>query len=63
MFSKFKGSKYLVKYLAVGAAYDFNNNMSAVIDYKINLLNKNDFTRDHDINTDNVLGLGLVYQF
>ncbi|MTC61085.1 porin [Providencia rustigianii] len=57
------GNKYLVKYLAVGAAYEFNNNMSAVIDYKINLLNKNEFTREYNINTDNVLGLGLVYQF
>lgn len=57
------GSKDLVKYVAVGAAYEFNNNMSAVVDYKINLLNKNEFTRAHNINTDNVLGLGLVYQF
>ncbi|MBA5859261.1 porin, partial [Morganella morganii] len=38
-------------------------NMSALIDYKINLLDENDFTRGSGINTDNVLGLGLVYQF
>ncbi|EPL9568249.1 porin [Providencia rettgeri] len=57
------GNQDLVKYIAVGAAYDFNNNMSAVIDYKINLLNNNSFTRDYGINTDNVLGLGLLYQF
>jgi outer membrane pore protein F len=37
--------------------------MSAVVDYKINLLKDNDFTDAAGISTDNVLGLGLVYQF
>lgn len=46
----------LVKYISVGSFYKFNKNMTAVIDYKINLLDKNDFT-------DNVVGLGLTYQF
>lgn len=53
----------LVKYISVGSYYYFNKNMSAVVDYKINLLKDNDFTRENGINTDNVLGLGLVYQF
>ncbi|MEG0433726.1 MAG: porin [Morganella sp. (in: enterobacteria)] len=53
----------LVKYVDLGAYYYFNKNMSALIDYKINLLDENDFTRGAGINTDNVLGLGLVYQF
>ena len=53
----------LVKYVDLGAYYYFNKNMSALIDYKINLLDENDFTRGNGINTDNVLGLGLVYQF
>lgn len=53
----------LVKYVDLGAYYYFNKNMSALIDYKINLLDENDFTRGVGINTDNVLGLGLVYQF
>lgn len=53
----------LVKYVDLGAYYYFNKNMSALIDYKINLLDENDFTRGSGINTDNVLGLGLVYQF
>lgn len=57
------GSQDLVKYIAVGAAYDFNKDMTAVIDYKINLLKDKEFTRDYEINTDNVLGLGLIYQF
>lgn len=57
------GNKDLVKYIAVGTSYDFNKNMAAVIDYKINLLKDNQFTDDYGINTDNVLGLGLIYQF
>ncbi|MGX4745226.1 porin [Providencia rettgeri] len=57
------GDKELVNYIAVGSAYDFNKNLSAVIDYKINLLNDNDFTDHYKVNTDNVIGLGLVYQF
>ncbi|WP_156823167.1 porin [Providencia sneebia] len=57
------GTKDLVKYVSVGSYYYFNKNMSAVVDYKINLLNDNQFTRDQGINTDNVVGLGLVYQF
>lgn len=57
------GDGDLVKYISVGSYYYFNKNMSAVVDYKINLLKDNDFTKDHNINTDNVVGLGLVYQF
>ncbi|MGQ7949223.1 MULTISPECIES: porin [unclassified Providencia] len=53
----------LVKYISVGSYYYFNKNMSAVIDYKINLLKDNDFTKENGISTDNVVGLGLVYQF
>ncbi|EBH8767342.1 porin OmpC [Salmonella enterica] len=51
----------LVKYTEVGATYNFNKNMSAYVDYKINLLNK-----DHNpagLPTDNIVATGLVYQF
>jgi outer membrane pore protein F len=37
--------------------------MYTYVDYKINMLNKDEFTTRNGINTDNVLGLGLVYQF
>lgn len=57
------GNKDLVKYISIGAAYEFNKNMSSVIDYKINLLSENIFTREYSITTDNVLGIGLIYQF
>lgn len=53
----------LVKYISVGSFYYFNKNISAVVDYKINLLKNNDFTKKYGINTDNVIGLGLIYHF
>ncbi|MBV8041627.1 porin OmpC [Pluralibacter sp.] len=56
--------KDLVKYMDVGATYYFNKNMSTYVDYKINLLDGNDdFYKDNGISTDNIVGLGLVYQF
>lgn len=60
---RYSDSQDLVKYISVGTYYYFNKNMSAVIDYKINLLDNNDFTRDAKINTGDVVGLGLTYQF
>ncbi|WP_448176016.1 porin [Morganella morganii] len=53
-------SSDLVKYVDLGAYYYFNKNMSAVIDYKINLL---DSDNKAGLNDDNIVGLGLTYQF
>ncbi|HED1901024.1 TPA: porin OmpC [Citrobacter farmeri] len=53
----------LLKYVDVGATYYFNKNMSTYVDYKINLLDDNSFTRDAGISTDDIVALGLVYQF
>ncbi|WP_269812091.1 MULTISPECIES: porin OmpC [Rahnella] len=53
----------LVKYAEVGATYYFNKNMSTYVDYKINLLDENDFTKANGIATDDIVALGLVYQF
>ncbi|MDG4695308.1 porin [Providencia sp. CRE-3FA-0001] len=53
----------IVKYISVGSYYYFNKNMSAVVDYKINLLKDNQFSKDYGLMTDNVVGLGLIYQF
>ncbi|ECL4815879.1 porin OmpC [Salmonella enterica] len=50
----------LVKYVDVGATYNFNKNMSAYVDYKINLL-KDD--NPAGLSTDNLVATGLVYQF
>lgn len=57
------GKQNLKKYVDVGATYYFNKNMSTYVDYKINLLDDNDFTKAAGINTDDVVGVGLVYQF
>ncbi|EEK6974521.1 phosphoporin PhoE, partial [Salmonella enterica] len=50
----------LVKYADVGTTYNFNKNMSAYVDYKINLLKADN---PAGLNTDNIVATGLVYQF
>ncbi|HGN9370813.1 TPA: porin OmpC [Citrobacter pasteurii] len=56
--------KDLVKYVDVGATYYFNKNMSTYVDYKINLLDEDDnFYENNGISTDDIIALGLVYQF
>ncbi|MEQ1975154.1 porin [Xenorhabdus sp. SGI240] len=50
----------LVKYVSVGTYYYFNKNLSTYVDYKINLLDKNE---KGDTNARNVFGVGLTYQF
>ncbi|ECI8026995.1 porin OmpC [Salmonella enterica subsp. enterica serovar Ramatgan] len=54
------GNVDLVKYVDVGATYNFNKNMSAYIDYKINLLKDNN---PAGLGTDNLVATGLVYEF
>ncbi|WP_343437059.1 porin OmpC [Enterobacter roggenkampii] len=59
-----QGDQDLVKYADVGATYYFNKNMSTYVDYKINLLDEDDsFYKNNGIGTDDVVALGLVYQF
>ncbi|KFD20325.1 MAG: porin OmpC [Yokenella regensburgei] len=56
--------KDLVKYVDIGATYYFNKNMSTYVDYKVNLLDEDDsFYKNNGISTDNIVALGLVYQF
>ncbi|ATZ11212.1 porin OmpC [Erwinia amylovora] len=57
------GKQDLYKYIDVATYYYFNKNMSTYVDYKINLLDENEFTRNAGISTDNTVGVGLVYQF
>ncbi|WP_105625358.1 porin OmpC [Cronobacter malonaticus] len=54
------GDVDLVKYYDVAATYYFNKNMSAFVDYKINQLDDDNKLK---INNDDVVALGLVYQF
>ncbi|AYA42334.1 porin [Xenorhabdus nematophila] len=58
-----KDSEDLVKYVSVGAYYDFNKNMGTYFEYQFNLLKDNDFTKKANISTDDVFGVGLVYRF
>jgi outer membrane pore protein F len=57
------GDADLVKYVSVGTTYYFNKNMSTYVDYKINLLDDNEFTKATGTATDDIVGVGLVYQF
>lgn len=54
----------LVKYVDVGATYQFNQNIAAVVDYKINLLKDKDLGgKKKKAHTKNSVGIGLIYQF
>ncbi len=57
------GDQDLVEYVDLGATYYFNKNMSTFVDYKINLLDDNAFTRYAGVSTDNIVAVGLNYQF
>jgi outer membrane pore protein E len=54
------GDVDLVKYIDVGATYYFNKNMNTYVDYKINQL---DDDNKLGLNNDDVVAVGLVYQF
>ncbi|MEB2704032.1 porin OmpC [Citrobacter koseri] len=57
------GDQDILKYVDVGATYYFNKNMSTFVDYKINLLDDDAFTRSTGISTDDIVAVGLIYQF
>ena len=54
------GNEDLVKYIDVGATYYFNKNMNTYVDYKINQLDDNNKL---GLSSDDVVAVGLVYQF
>jgi len=54
------GDADLVKYIDVGTYYYFNKNMNAYVDYKINQLKDDQRLK---LATDDVVAVGLVYQF
>ncbi|ORM71777.1 porin OmpC [Pantoea rwandensis] len=57
------GSQDLVKFVDIGTNYNFNKNMYAYVDYKINLIDSSEFTESAGISTDDIVALGIVYQF
>ena len=54
------GSEDYINYIEVGAAYYFNKNMSTYVDY---LINQIDGDNKLGVSNDNIVALGLVYQF
>ncbi|HDQ3684370.1 TPA: porin [Escherichia coli] len=54
------GDEDLVNYVDVGATYYFNKNMSAFVDYKINQLESDNKL---NINNDDIVAVGMTYQF
>lgn len=54
---------YLKKCVTVGTGYAFSQNVSTTLDYRMNLLNKNDFTNAAQIDTDDTIALGVAYVF
>ena len=72
--SGLKGDDY-AKYVDLGVTYDFNKNFSAIVDYKINLLDKDDIgarralygqsfnVAQNKATTKDTVALGLIYQF
>ncbi|KNC88438.1 porin OmpC [Trabulsiella odontotermitis] len=56
-------SQDLVKFVDLGFTYNFNKNMQAYLDYKINLLDDSTFTKNANIMTDNVAAVSMKYVF
>ena len=54
----------LVNYIDLGMTYSFNKNFSTYVDYKINMLNNDEALYDaYGISTDDIVGVGMTYQF
>ncbi|WP_392560942.1 porin [Orbus sturtevantii] len=56
-------SDYVAKYVEVGLQYDFNKNLTALVDYKINLLDDDKGFGYSKADTKDTVALGLIYQF
>ncbi|CNE99115.1 porin [Yersinia nurmii] len=61
--SEFGDNKNMVKFIDLAATYDLNKNMAVIVEYKLNLLKDNEFTRANRISTDDVLVTMLNYRF
>ncbi|EKS6941278.1 porin OmpC [Enterobacter roggenkampii] len=54
----------LVNYIDLGMIYSFNKNFSTYVDYKINMLDNDEALYDaYGISTDDIVGVGMTYQF
>ncbi|MGL5585497.1 MAG: porin [Plesiomonas sp.] len=57
------GNQDYSKYVDLALTYNFNSNMNAFVDYKINLLDNNEYTATNALYTNNVAAVGLQYTF
>ncbi|WP_411899258.1 porin, partial [Salmonella enterica] len=57
------GNSDLVEYIDVGATYYVIETMATFVDYKSTLLDASDFTQAAKVSTDNIVAVGLNYQF
>lgn len=54
----------LVNYIDLGMTYSFNKNFSTYVDYKINMLDNDEALYNaYGISTDDIVGVGMTYQF
>ncbi len=53
----------LMKYLDIGTSYKLNHHMSTYIDYRINLLKKDEVSEAANLSTSNIIALGLSFIF
>ncbi|MGL4205368.1 MAG: porin [Aeromonadaceae bacterium] len=51
------------EYLSLGASYKFTPAFQTYVDYKVNLLDKNTFTEQYGIKTDDVVAVAMRYDF
>lgn len=52
-----------MKLIDFGGSCLFNRNMLAYVDYKVNLIDKSEFSQQAGVSTGDILAVGLVYQF
>ncbi|MGL5757898.1 porin [Plesiomonas sp.] len=57
------GNQDYSKYVDLALTYNFNSNMNAFVDYKINLLDNNEYAATNALYTNNVAAVGLQYTF
>lgn len=52
-----------IKFFDLAGMYNFNKNLELIVEYKLNLLNRNQFTVANHISTDDITNVTLKYAF
>jgi len=61
--SQYGNKKNTTKFLDLATTYDLNKNLALMLEYKLNLLNKSEFTKANHISTDDIFVTMLNYRF